>query len=40
MEIHAEAEGYDRALEKSTRYTAAFIDVRVREAETEENSQG
>src|SRR5258708_30360939 len=40
VQIHPEAEGHDGTLEKSARNAAAFVDVRMRETETEENSNG
>src|SRR5260370_29607499 len=40
VQIHDEAEGHDGALEKSARNSAAFVDVRMRKAETKENSNG
>src|SRR2546426_10053784 len=39
-QIHAEPEGHYGALKKSSRNAAAFADVRMREAEAKENSDG
>src|SRR2546422_6487927 len=39
-QIHAEPEGHHGALEKSSRNATAFADVRMREAEAKENSDG
>src|SRR5258708_19935998 len=40
VQIHAETEGHDGTLEESSRDAATVVDVRMRETEAEENSNG